>query len=251
MPHRSLRARARALRRLAALAAARASAERDDRDARTLVDALPRDVTFSQFVERAFELGETDAAAFVEAFCASERLTLTFCEQAFECAYGAHARDAPEEELQTYVTLARIFLSSFRSRVLSREAVMIDDVVADARRRLAAASSPDAVESVRDDIRRTLSRAFTDDRTLDFKVFLTRLRAFRVKLARDDERNSSFALDFFDADEAFVAALVDPDDELRCSARTRGELIAAVDCVVDASRDIFYSIDGSSIANSR
>lgn len=174
------RAASRGLRR-----AALSSTGDDFEDARreALLAALPSDATFTAFVEHAFTLAGDDAGMLVQAFCDSERLTLEFCEQAFECAYGAYTRGAPEEETQTYVTLARIFMSNFRSRVQPPEASLIDDIVDEARRRLAAAPDADDVVRVRDDIRHILADKFASP-NLDENIFITRLRSFRVKIGR-------------------------------------------------------------------
>ena len=83
-----------------------------------LVRALPTELTFIGFVERAFELDGEDAGRLVEAFCASERLTRAFCEDAFDAVYAAYARRASEEELSTLLALAKIFTSAFRERAL-------------------------------------------------------------------------------------------------------------------------------------
>jgi hypothetical protein len=235
------RAASRGLRR-----AALSSTGDDFEDARreALLAALPSDATFTAFVEHAFTLAGDDAGMLVQAFCDSERLTLEFCEQAFECAYGAYTRGAPEEETQTYVTLARIFMSNFRSRVQPPEASLIDDIVDEARRRLAAAPDADDVVRVRDDIRHILADKFASP-NLDENIFITRLRSFRVKLSLDDKRKVSFATEFFEADESGVAAILDPMIELNTSARTRAELIDAVDCVLDAVRALYEDIPGA------
>ena len=235
------RAASRGLRR-----AALSSTGDDFEDARreALLAALPSDAKFTAFVEHAFTLAGDDAGMLVQAFCDSERLTLEFCEQAFECAYGAYTRGAPEEETQTYVTLARIFMSNFRSRVQPPEASLIDDIVDEARRRLAAAPDADDVVRVRDDIRHILADKFASP-NLDENIFITRLRSFRVKLSLDDKRKVSFATEFFEADESGVAAILDPMIELNTSAVTRAELIDAVDLVLDAVRSLYEDTPGA------
>ena len=99
------------------------SSASDDARARgvALVRALPTELTFIGFVERAFELDGEDAGRLVEAFCASERLTRAFCEDAFDAVYAAYARRASEEELSTLLALAKIFTSAFRERALTVE----------------------------------------------------------------------------------------------------------------------------------
>ena len=212
----------------------------DYEDARreALLEARPTEMTFTSFVEHAFTLAGDDAGRLVQAFCDSERLTLEFCEQAFECAFGAYTRGAPEEETQTYVTLARIFMSNYRARVQPPEANLIDEVVDEARRRLADAPDADAVIRARDDIKHILADRFDADE-LNENTFITRLRSFRIKLSLDDDRKVSFATEFFDADESSVTALLDPMIELSTSERTRAELIDAIDCVLDAVRSLY------------
>ena len=213
------------------------SSASDDERARgvALVRALPTELTFIGFVERAFELDGEDAGRLVEAFCASERLTRAFCEDAFDAVYAAYARRASEEELSTLLTLAKIFTSAFRERALTVEERVFDRTVGEARRG-ARGDVPraDAAERVRS----ILDRAFDAD-TVDEQKYLAILRDYRVELDRDERRGASYAFEFLEADEALVAQLVDPSTELDASAACRRELIAACDLVFEiiAERD--------------
>ena len=224
--------------RARALGSGGASSSASD-DARVLaaarVRALPTELTFVGFVERAFELDGEDAGRLVEAFCASERLTRAFCEDAFDSVYAAYARHAPEEELSTLLALARVFMSAFRERTLTAEEKLLDETVGEARR-AARGDVPrgDAAERVRS----TLDRAFDVD-TVDEQRYLATLRDYRVELDRDERNGASYALEFLEADEALVAQLVDPSTELDASAACRRELIAACDLVFEiiAGRD--------------
>ena len=213
------------------------SSASDDERARgvALVRALPTELTFIGFVERAFELDGEDAGRLVEAFCASERLTRAFCEDAFDAVYAAYARRASEEELSTLLALAKIFTSAFRERALTVEERVFDRTVGEARRG-ARGDVPraDAAERVRS----ILDRAFDAD-TVDERKYLAILRDYRVELDRDERRGASYAFEFLEADEALVAQLVDPSTELDASAACRRELIAACDLVFEiiAERD--------------
>ena len=213
------------------------SSASDDERARgvALVRALPTELTFIGFVERAFELDGEDAGRLVEAFCASERLTRAFCEDAFDAVYAAYARRASEEELSTLLALAKIFTSAFRERALTVEERVFDRTVGEARRG-ARGDVPraDAAERVRS----ILDRAFDAD-TVDEQKYLAILRDYRVELDRDERRGASYAFEFLEADEALVAQLVDPSTELDASAACRRELIAACDLVFEiiAERD--------------
>ena len=204
----------------------------DDRRGATL-DALPIDASFIALVNHAFTLSERDAATFVDAFCASERLTAAFCEDAFDAVYAAYARRAPEDELTTLLELAKIFTTQYKMRAMPLETRVLDETL-DAGRRCAAGDVDEAEARAR--IRDILERAFAIE-GLKQRDYIIALREYRVKLERDSRSGKSYALEFLEADETLVAELCDPDSELRASEACRRELIVATDV-------IFRALDG-------
>ena len=197
------------------------------------LDALPIDASFIALVNHAFTLSERDAATFVDAFCASERLTAAFCEDAFDAVYAAYARRAPEDELTTLLELAKIFTTQYKMRAMPLETRVLDETL-DAGRRCAAGDVDEAEARAR--IRDILERAFAIE-GLKQRDYIIALREYRVKLERDSRSGKSYALEFLEADETLVAELCDPDSELRASEACRRELIVATDV-------IFRALDG-------
>ena len=195
--------------------------------------ALPIDASFIALVNHAFTLSERDAATFVDAFCASERLTAAFCEDAFDAVYAAYARRAPEDELTTLLELAKIFTTQYKMRAMPLETRVLDETL-DAGRRCAAGDVDEAEARAR--IRDILERAFAIE-GLKQRDYIIALREYRVKLERDSRSGKSYALEFLEADETLVAELCDPDSELRASEACRRELIVATDV-------IFRALDG-------
>ena len=213
----------------------RAASGDDHDDARrgATLDALPIDASFIALVNHAFTLSERDAATFVDAFCASERLTAAFCEDAFDAVYAAYARRAPEDELTTLLELAKIFTTQYKMRAMPLETRVLDETL-DAGRRCAAGDVDEAEARAR--IRDILERAFAIE-GLKQRDYIIALREYRVKLERDSRSGKSYALEFLEADETLVAELCDPDSELRASEACRRELIVATDV-------IFRALDG-------
>ena len=208
----------------------------DDGDAArrdALLGALPRDASFIALVDHAFALSERDAATFVDAFCASERLTAAFCEDAFDAVYAAYARRAPERELATLLELAKVFTTQYKARATPLATRVLDETL-DAARRCATGDVDEADARAR--IRDTLERAFAIE-GLAQRDYVGALREYRVKLERDSRAGRSYALEFLEADERLVAELCDPDAELRASEACRRELVVAADV-------IFRALDG-------
>ena len=207
--------------------------DHDDARRGATLDALPIDASFIALVNHAFTLSERDAATFVDAFCASERLTAAFCEDAFDAVYAAYARRAPEDELTTLLELAKIFTTQYKMRAMPLETRVLDETL-DAGRRCAAGDVDEAEARAR--IRDILERAFAIE-GLKQRDYIIALREYRVKLERDSRSGKSYALEFLEADETLVAELCDPDSELRASEACRRELIVATDV-------IFRALDG-------
>ena len=226
---RGVAVRRRRRRRATATTATTGDAARRD----ALLGALPRDASFIALVDHAFALSERDAATFVDAFCASERLTAAFCEDAFDAVYAAYARRAPERELATLLELAKVFTTQYKARATPLATRVLDETL-DAARRCATGDVDEADARAR--IRDTLERAFAIE-GLAQRDYVGALREYRVKLERDSRAGRSYALEFLEADERLVAELCDPDAELRASEACRRELVVAVDV-------IFRALDG-------
>jgi hypothetical protein len=214
--------------------AAMAGTGDDYEDARraTLLEALPRELSFAGFVDHAMRLGEEDVVMLVEAFCLDERLTSEFCEEAFNAVYAAVERRAPEEEVMGLLELAKTFTTSYRTRMMPPEAQLLDSTLAAARRALVAED-----ESARSDILRIIAEEI--DHAIECELvseteFFSAFRSFRVGLERDERAESSIASELFDADETDIAQLMDPMEELNASAETRKEMLRACELVVVA-----------------
>lgn len=215
-------------------AAAMAGTGDDYEDARraTLLEALPRELSFAGFVDHAMRLGEEDVVMLVEAFCLDERLTSEFCEEAFNAVYAAVERRAPEEEVMGLLELAKTFTTSYRTRMMPPEAQLLDSTLAAARRALVAED-----ETARSDILRIIAEEI--DHAIECELvseteFFSAFRSFRVGLERDERAESSIASELFDADETDIAQLMDPMEELNASAETRKEMLRACELVVVA-----------------
>ncbi|XP_022838866.1 unnamed product, partial [Ostreococcus tauri] len=126
------------------------------------------------FLDRCRALDNDDANALVEAFCASERLDGQFCEDAFDCVYAAHARNAPEEELRTMMSLARLFMRRYRARETPARWRAVDAATTAARDAARAGVPGDAA---RDAIR----RAVADVPDVTARDFMDAMREFRIK----------------------------------------------------------------------
>lgn len=214
--------------------AAMAGTGDDYEDARraTLLEALPRELTFAGFIDHAMRLGEEDALRLMEAFRLDERLTSEFCEEAFNAVYAAVERKAPEEEVMGLLELAKTFTTSYRTRMMPPEAQLLDLTLEAARQALVAED-----EIARSDILRTIAEEI--DQAIERELvseteFFSAFRSFRVGLERDERAESSIASELFDADETDVAQLMDPMEELATSAETRKEMLRACELVVVA-----------------